>query len=243
MALTDFGHARVVPEAGGLTDSAGTPGWQAPELLNKAKSNGLPVDMWSMGIMAVQLLLGNAASKTMVNLEKTLPINPDITTLDYKSIFNEIHEVRYESASKGSPREDFIRRCLECDPDKRMTVNEALRHPYINEPAADRQRFDKSAKQTTASWKRRVGQVEFHRLPEVLAPPSSAPVKAPTKSIKLKINLTGRKSVLKNDKEATKSPYFKVTKAIDVKRPRSDEHEEEPDNIMKRRKLSRNVDN
>lgn len=242
MALTDFGHARVVPKAGGLSGSAGTPGWQAPELLDPTKSNGLPVDMWSMGIMAVQLLLGNAASKMMLNLEETLPINPNIKTLDYESIFNEIYEVRHESASKRSPREDFIRRCLECDPNKRMTVDEALKHPYINEPAADRQRFEKSAEQTTASWKRREGQVEIQSLPEVLAPPSSAPIKPSMKKIKLKINLVGKKSALKNDQEVTRSPYFKVTKAIDVKRPRSDEYDEEIDNVAKRRKLSSNVE-
>lgn len=241
MALTDFGHARVVPEAGSIHGTAGTPGWQAPELVNPDKSHGLPVDMWSMGVMAVQLLLGNAASKTMTDLEETLRINPNLKTLNFKSIFNEIYQARYESASNGNPREDFIRRCLECDPNKRMTVNDALKHPYINEPAADRERFEQATKQTTARWTRRVGQVEIQRLPEVLAPPSSAPVKAPTKKVKLKINMAGRKGAMKNDNGTTKSPYFKVTKAIEVKRPRSDEFDEEFDNVTKRRKLSVDV--
>lgn len=195
-----------------------------------------------MGVMAVQLLLGNATSKTMTDLEETLPINPDLKTLNFKSIFNEIYQVRHESISNGSPREDFIRRCLECDPNKRMTAHEALKHPYVTEPAADRKRFEEVAKQTTARWTRRVARVEIQRLPEVLAPPFSAPVEAPTKKIKLKINMVGRKGALKNDNGSTKSPYFKVTKAIEVKRPRSDQFEEEHDNVTKKRKLSVNVE-
>lgn len=241
MALTDFGHARVIPETGGIRGTAGTLGWQAPELVNPDRSHGLPVDIWSMGVMAVQLLLGNAASKTMADLEETLPMNPNLKTLDFKSIFNEIYQARHESSSNGSPREDFIRRCLECDPNKRMTAKEALNHPYINDPAADRKRFEQAAKQNTARWTRRVGQLEIQRLPEVLAPPSSAPVEAPIKKIKLKINITGRKGAMKNDNGTTKSPYFKVTKAIEAKRRRSDEFEEENDNVTKRRKLSVDV--
>lgn len=241
MALTDLGHARVIPEAGGIHGAAGTPGWQAPELVNPDRYHGLPVDMWSMGVMAVQLLLGNAASKTMADLEETLPMKPNLKTLDFKSIFNEIYQARHESASNGNPREDFIRRCLECDPTKRMTVKEALKHAYINEPAADRKRFEQATKQTTARWTRRAAQVEIQRLPEVLAPPSSAPVKAFTKKIKLKINMAGEKGAIKQDNGTTKSPYFKVTKAIRAKRRRSDECDEEIDNVTKKRKLSKDV--
>lgn len=232
LALTDFGHAEVVPQGGRLTSNAGTPGWQAPELFKKSRRHGLAVDMWSMGIMAVQLLVGNYQLCTMAEIEATLPVTPDIKTLNFESIFNEIHGVRQESVSYGSPREDFIRRCLECDPKKRITVIEALQHPYLNEPASLRQQFDKSAQETTAGWTRRAGQAGIQSLPEVLAPPSSSTTGKKDKP-KPKKNVA-----LMKETETSTSPYFKVTKSAGVnKRTRPDEFTTDVESRPKRIKV------
>lgn len=218
-----------------MYSSAGTPGWQAPELFNKGRGHGLAVDIWSMGIMTVQLLIGSCHSRLMNQIEEALPSKPDIKTLDFKGIFDEIYEIRHDCASDGSPREDFIRRCLECDPKKRMTVNEALKHPYINEPAGVRQRFEKSAQETAAGWTSRAAEAEVRELPDVLRPPPTTSNGIKEK-IQPKISGVGKKGTLSRDIENLKSPYFRVTKLPETKRARSEELKEE-ESREKRMKL------
>ncbi|KAJ4418162.1 hypothetical protein N0V82_005737 [Gnomoniopsis sp. IMI 355080] len=233
IALTDFGHAEVMPKGGSLKSGAGTPGWQAPELFHEGRAHGLAVDMWSMGMVAVQLLIGRCQSRTMNKIEDTLPAEPDIKTLDFKSVFDEIYEIRHELISDGSPREDFIHRCLECDPDKRLTVNEALEHPYINEPAGVRQRFERSAQQTTAGWTSRIARAEIQVLPDVLRPPPSF-ANGIKEQIEPKMFIHEKKGALEEDIEYLKSPHFKFTKALDTKSAQFDKDEERVESCTKR---------
>ncbi|KAJ4391330.1 hypothetical protein N0V93_004947 [Gnomoniopsis smithogilvyi] len=236
MALTDFGHAEVVPKGGSISRTAGTPGWQAPELFQRSGSLGVAVDMWSMGIMTVQLLIGSSESKMMAKIEQTLLAKAHIKALDFKDIFNEIYEVRHECGLDGSPRENFIRRCLDCDPNTRMTVDEALKHPYINEPASLRQQFETSEQETNAGWKSRVAEVEIRNLPDVVAPPSTSTIGKKEKA-NPNSSVAVKKSLLKKDIETLRSPYFKVTKSLGVKRARVDETTNEVESRAKRTKL------
>lgn len=184
--------------------------------------------------MAVHLLLGRAESEMMAKMEDSLHANPDLNTLDFKSIFYEIYHVRHECASDG-PREDFIRRCLECDATKRMTVTEALAHPYINEPASVRHLFELREKQTTENWTGRPVHTDLiQSLPDVLTP-TSVSIKDKREKTKLKHLIVGKPGTWKNENETAKSPYFgKVTKQVETKRARSDESTEE--SRTKRRK-------
>lgn len=199
----------------------GTPGWQAPEMFKNNNRHGLAADMWSMGIMAVQLLLGRSQSEMMAKVESMISVDPSFKTLDFKGIFNEIYVTRRISTSDG-PREDFIRRCLMCDPKKRMTVDEALQHPYISEPTAYRKEFERREQEIREGWTCRPHQTDLiQSLPDVLAP-------LPDKEVKIrpKRSIILRKNAQKKEIETAKSKYFtKVTKSVGVKvkRVRSDE--------------------
>lgn len=102
----------------------GTPHFMAPEVIQR-KPYGKPVDVWSAGILLHILLSG------------TIPF---LGTKDrlYESVCTGklyLHTSRWQYISDQA--KDLIRQMLTVDPEERITVDEALNHPWIRE----RERF------------------------------------------------------------------------------------------------------
>ncbi|KAF4798308.1 Mitogen-activated protein kinase 15 [Turdus rufiventris] len=159
--LCDFGLARSLCQLGeeqpspALTEYVATRWYRAPEILLASRSYTKGVDMWSIGCILGEMLLGKPlfpGTSTMNQIEQILRVIPapspeDIVALqsEYKaSVINHMssrQRVAFEEIFPSStplPALDLLKKLLVFNPDKRLTAEEALQHPYVSrEPSLD----------------------------------------------------------------------------------------------------------
>uniref|UniRef100_A0A7S4DC48 non-specific serine/threonine protein kinase n=1 Tax=Heterosigma akashiwo TaxID=2829 RepID=A0A7S4DC48_HETAK len=123
-ALADFGFAKLLRgNTLTLTEQCGTPGYVAPEILNGVPY-GKPVDMWSFGVI-LYILLGGYAPFSENNQSKLFA--------KIKSGAYEFHPDFWGNVS--SDAKDLIARMLQVDVAKRITVEAAYNHPWVQADA------------------------------------------------------------------------------------------------------------
>ncbi|XP_011450250.2 peripheral plasma membrane protein CASK isoform X10 [Magallana gigas] len=118
--LGGFGVATQVPEGGLISGGRiGTPQYMAPEVVQR-QPYGKPVDMWGCGVMLFILLGGYP---------------PFVGTKDhlFEQIVKGSYHMRKQWLNISNYAKDLVSRMLEVDPEKRITVEEALQHPWVKE--------------------------------------------------------------------------------------------------------------
>uniref|UniRef100_A0A8C0QJW0 Mitogen-activated protein kinase 15 n=1 Tax=Chelonoidis abingdonii TaxID=106734 RepID=A0A8C0QJW0_CHEAB len=151
--LCDFGLARSLYQihedqgSPALTEYVATRWYRAPEILLSSHSYTKGVDMWSIGCILGEMLLGKPlfpGTSTVNQIEQILSVIPapsqegETIHSDYRaSVINRISSRQRVTIEEILPSStpahalDLLKRLLVFNPDKRLTAEEALQHPYV----------------------------------------------------------------------------------------------------------------
>lgn len=118
--ITDFGYgAQLNKEQAKRLSVVGTTYWMAPEVI-KAEAYGVKVDIWSTGMMAIEMYEGQP------------PYMDEPSTM--RALFLIVSKGRpaYKDPDSMSPEfKDFIEQCTRMVPDERPSCAELLQHPFL----------------------------------------------------------------------------------------------------------------
>ncbi|NWH40920.1 MK15 kinase, partial [Chloropsis hardwickii] len=153
--LCDFGLARSLCQLGearpspALTEYVATRWYRAPEILLASRRYTKGVDMWSIGCILGEMLLGKPlfpGTSTMNQIEQILRVipapSPEGRTLLWGKIaciifffLTSRQRVAFEEIFPSSTplsALDLLKKLLVFNPDKRLTAEQALQHPYVS---------------------------------------------------------------------------------------------------------------
>ncbi|KAL5225657.1 hypothetical protein ABZP36_012296 [Zizania latifolia] len=147
LKIADFGLARTTSETDLMTEYVVTRWYRAPELLLNCSQYTAAIDVWSVGcilaeIVTRQPLFPGRDYIQQLKLITELIGSPDDSSLGFLRSDN---ARRYMKQLPQYPRQDFrlrfrnmssgavdlLERMLVFDPSRRITVDEALGHPYL----------------------------------------------------------------------------------------------------------------
>lgn len=153
--LADFGLARSIASVNQsvaepiMTQYVATRWYRAPEILLGSSKYTKAVDMWSVGCILGQMYFGKAifpGNSTLNQVERILELLGKPTKEDIESMqslmaqecINQIGFVKKRSFSSFFPTMDeqaldLVRKMLVFNPKNRITVEQALSHPYLKD--------------------------------------------------------------------------------------------------------------
>ena len=134
--ICDFGIGRILSSPDEpLHDQCGTPMYMAPEILSSLKEKGykgFPVDIWSAGIALYIMLSGTLPFSIKDDIDSFVDENnlkkKKNLALRQAIIHNEPKKI--EKISEKA--KDLLHGLLNKDPNKRLTCDEILNHPWLN---------------------------------------------------------------------------------------------------------------
>nr|AFK09219.1 calcium-dependent protein kinase [Dunaliella salina] len=120
LKATDFGLSRFFKDGQVLNDIVGSPFYVAPEVLRR--QYGKEADIWSCGVILYILLCGWP------------PFHGDTTQKIFKNIMSKPLDLKSPPWPKiTDAAKDCVRKMLARDPRKRLTAEEVLKHPWMQE--------------------------------------------------------------------------------------------------------------
>ena len=115
--ITDFGLSKSFEGEKLLKTPCGSPLYAAPEILSRKEYKGDKIDIWSSGIVLYTMVYGN------------LPFNDE----NMKDLVYNITKGNYDLPDTISKEcQDLIKKILQIDPNKRISIQEIKEHPWMN---------------------------------------------------------------------------------------------------------------
>ncbi|KAK9478623.1 kinase-like domain-containing protein [Lipomyces japonicus] len=124
LLIADFGLASIIDDDKFhiLKTTCGTPSYMAPEIFHKT-GHGKPVDIWAIGVITYFLLCGYT------------PFDRESSPEEVRAILSADYDFEPEEywGHISANAKDFIEQTLVVDPEKRLTAEQCLRHPFLFE--------------------------------------------------------------------------------------------------------------
>lgn len=147
--LCDFGFARSINPGENYTDYVATRWYRAPELLVGDTQYGPAVDVWAIGCVTAELMRGEALWPGKSDVDQLYLIKKSMGDLlprhvqifkgnDFFAGVPMPEPDLSDSLTNKIPSSiddagfDFIKKCLEKDPQKRPSCEQLLRHAYLS---------------------------------------------------------------------------------------------------------------
>ena len=155
--IADFGLSRFIASPDReMTKGVITKYYRAPEIFFEAKYYSFSIDIWSAGCILAEMILcdvlfrGNDEIEIMTNIFTFLGIPnennwPDVKQLQRYIVFKGGPAITIQKKFNNCSEEcrDLLEKMLVLNPNKRITANEALKHPYFscNPPPSNKERI------------------------------------------------------------------------------------------------------
>ena len=152
--VCDFGLARSINSKRKdtnpiLTDYVATRWYRAPEILLGSRKYTKGVDMWSIGCILGEMLLGKPifpGTSTLNQIDRVLELTGKPSPEDIEAIKSPLAQSMLDSLPTKTKQKalahvfsmatdeglDLLNKMLQFNPKKRISVKEALKHPFVS---------------------------------------------------------------------------------------------------------------
>ncbi|GAM28225.1 hypothetical protein SAMD00019534_114010 [Acytostelium subglobosum LB1] len=129
--LIDFGFAIDLTLLQADIHMCGSPFWMSPEQIQE-KPHGVSVDIWSLGIMTLEMMRGSVPRRRSKIKSMFLAATIGVTVSRDKKY----------SAHWSNELISFLTACLQMEPRQRSTASQLLQHPFIVAAATKQEMLD-----------------------------------------------------------------------------------------------------